>query len=343
MRKAQDIIRTRDPELSTFNDRLDADLESLRRISVLSTAIETGILSHLQEPKEIQTLSEETGYDFIILELFLEALSQMGTIEHVSEGYVISSFTRSYLIKDSPFDQTTHILNMLRRVSDWKDLSNILKNGPVKKDRSSKFNKDWMEGIAQSSMDGQIGELITLCAEHIDLKSCKRFLDLGGGHGLYSIAFSALYPNLECTVFDLPSIIDFTNANIQDYDSSVNTIAGDYFSDKIPMNQDIILSSFSRCGSDPEMIVKIRDALSDYGFLIIRRHRGLVSENPLENLEWNLATIEGRKKGTKKWEFGTSPAVEEYLEALKVNGFSILRHQIFDSISEVIIARKEDK
>lgn len=341
MKNARDIVRTRDSELTAFTERLDSDMQSLRRLSVFSHALEIDIFSYLNEPKTIPTLSEEMGYDSVILELFLKALSQMGIINLVSEGYIISQFARKYLIQNSILNQTTHFSNLMVKVKDWQNLEYVLQNGPVERERTSQFNQNWMEGIAQSSMDGQIGEFIQLCAEHINLKTCRRLLDLGGGHGLYSIAFSALYPDMECTVFDLPSIANFTEIYIKDYDSSVNVISGDYFLDEIPTNQDIILSSFSRCGSDPAIIGKIRDSLVEHGYLVIRRHRAMVSEDALENLEWNLVSTTGRRKGAKKWEFGTSPAVEEYLQNLKANGFSIVYHQIFDPISEVLIARKE--
>lgn len=343
MKKAQDIIRIRDRELTAFNERLDSDMQSLRRLNILSTAIETDIFSYLQEPKELHVLSEEMGYDAVILEMFLMAMSQMGMVELVSDRFVASPFTRSYLTQDSTFDQTVHVSNSLQRAEDWQNLGDVLQNGPLKQERSPGFNQNWMEGIAQSSMDGQIGEFIGLCAENIDFKSCNNLLDLGGGHGLYSIAFSFIYTHLECTVFDLPSIIPFTRAYIEDFGSSVKVVGGDYFLDDIPKNQDVILSSFSRCGSDPDLITKIRDALSEHGYLLIRRHRATVSEDALQNLEWNLISTNNRRKGARKWEFGTSPAVEEYLEALKVNGFSIIFHQIFDSTSEVIIARKGGK
>ena len=51
--------------------------------------------------------------------------------------------------------------------------------------------------------------------KHIDLAGCKRLLDIGGGHGLYSIFFTRKYPHLRACVLDLPQIIPVTNENIE--------------------------------------------------------------------------------------------------------------------------------
>ncbi len=104
-------------------------------------------------------------------------------------------------------------------------------------------------------------------------------LDLGGGHGYYSIAFSNAFPNLECTVFDLPQITPITRDIINRFIKSntmnpnmnpIKIISGDYLKDQIDGKFDIVFSSFSRCGSDPQLIVKISNLLNPKGAFIIR-------------------------------------------------------------------------
>ena len=44
--------------------------------------------------------------------------------------------------------------------------------------------------------------------------NARRLLDVGGGHGLYSIKFCYRYPELEATIFDLPLATETTRKNI---------------------------------------------------------------------------------------------------------------------------------
>lgn len=340
MRDIEDIIRTRDERQTDFMRRFESDLESWRRLGILSAALETGILEHFQEPCDPRVVSESMGLDAVIAPLFTECLIHIGLLEQRTEGLVVSDTARQYLLQASPCQMSIHLANRMKRLEDLVRLPKMLHDGPLPKERTQEWNEKWMEGIAQSCRDGQVGEFVRLCGQHIDLDRCHRMLDLGGGHGLYSIAFAHLHPGLECTVMDLPVIVPYAQKTVDEYGSRVKVVVGDYFRDPLPEGNDVILSSFSRCGSEPALVEKVRDALRPHGHYVIRRHRAHTSEDPMENLEWNMISFPDRKPGSKKWEFGTQPPVDEYLACLREVGFDILYHDVFDGISEVVIARR---
>jgi len=340
MRDIEDIIRSRDHRQTAFMERFESDLESWRRLGVLSAALESRILEHFREPSDLKEVCQSQGLDPVIAPLFLDCLLHIGLLQETDGRLVVSDTARDYLLQDSPCQMSIHLANRMKRLEDLVHLPEMLHDGPLPKERSQEWNEKWMEGIAQCCRDGQVGEFVRLCGEHIDLDRCHRLLDLGGGHGLYSIAFAHLHPGLECTVMDLPAIVPYAQRSVQDYGSNVKVLTGDYFRDPLPEDNDVILSSFSRCGSEPALVEKVRDALTPHGFYVIRRHRAHTSEDPLENLEWNMVSFPDRKQGAKKWEFGTRPPVDEYLACLKQAGFEITYHGVFDEISEVLIARR---
>jgi len=340
MRDIEDIIRTRDERQTTFMQRFESDLESWRRLGVLSAALETGILEHFREPSDPRLESESMGLDPVIGPLFMDCLVHLDLLVETDDGLVVSDTARDYLLEDSPCQISTHLANRMKRLEDLALLPRMLYEGPLQKERTQEWSERWMDGIAQCCRDGQVGEFVSLCGQHIDLDRCHRLLDLGGGHGLYSIAFAHLHPGLECTVMDLPAIVPYAQKSVQEYGSNVKVLTGDYFRDPLPENNDVILSSFSRCGSEPVLVEKVRDALTPHGHYVIRRHRAHTSEDPLENLEWNMIAFPDGKQGAKKWEFGTQPPVDEYINCLRESGFDIIHHGVFDEISEVVIARR---
>ena len=51
----------------------------------------------------------------------------------------------------------------------------------------------------------------------VDLTGRQKMLDVGGGHGLYSIFFTKKYPGLKSWVLDLPGVTGVTLENIKKY------------------------------------------------------------------------------------------------------------------------------
>lgn len=81
-----------------------------------------------------------------------------------------------------------------------------------------------------------------MVAGHPAFEKAQRLLDLGGGHGLYAIALRRLKPTLVATVFDLPHVEAVTREYASRYRVPVDFYGGDFYSDELPGEQDIILA-----------------------------------------------------------------------------------------------------
>ena len=73
--------------------------------------------------------------------------------------------------------------------------------------------------------------------------TARRLLDVGGGHGLYSIKFCRRYPNLSAVVFDLPEALDVARETIthEKMHDRVTVIEGDFCVDDVGVGYDVIL------------------------------------------------------------------------------------------------------
>lgn len=332
--------------LNQFIHDFDNLFDNFGKIQIFLHSIEERLFDFLDEPKSVEEIAKNFKWDISMAELYCLCLVSLQLIHSLCDHdeatikYINTSQTNMFLTSFSPLSQLNNLQNKINRIRSWQYLPESLKNGPIVIEDSQLFTRQWITGIAEGSLDGQIPKLIDTIKKSVNLDNLHNLLDLGGGHGYYSAAFSYYYPNLKCTVFDLPEITPIAKDLINKFSDQVNVdiISGDYLKDPIIGKYDIIFSSFSRCGSDPQLIEKIKNSLNPNGLYIIRRHAEHLKDDPFHNLEWNLKRPVSRKKITGRYNLTEYPTIEEYISLLEKNKFTILYHNTFDEISDLIIA-----
>jgi SAM-dependent methyltransferase len=92
---------------------------------------------------------------------------------------------------------------------------------------------------------GRAKNIAPMLAERVDLSSAKCLLDVGGGTGLYAIAFLQRYPQLRAIVYDRPSVLKVAAQFAEQYGVAdrLSCQAGDMFADALPRDCDAILLS----------------------------------------------------------------------------------------------------
>jgi acetylserotonin N-methyltransferase len=112
-------------------------------------------------------------------------------------------------------------------------------------------------------------------ARAADFKDVRRFLDVGGGSGCFSIAMAMRNPDMRCTVMDLPLVCEMARATIAEAGMSarVDTHPADMFADDWPRGFDAIFFSnvlhdwsFESCRS---LLRRAHDALPAGGQVCI--------------------------------------------------------------------------
>lgn len=102
----------------------------------------------------------------------------------------------------------------------------------------------------------------------------KHLVDVGGGDGTNAIMLHRSHPDLEITVFDLPSVAEIAEKNVsrERLSARINIQAGDIFTDPLPLNIDAVLfSHFLEIFSDQkiqQLYEKVYKALPHKGKLI---------------------------------------------------------------------------
>ncbi len=69
----------------------------------------------------------------------------------------------------------------------------------------------------------------------------RHLLDIGGGQGAFVSQLVSLYPQLTCTLFDLPGVAELANAYIEKsgLSNKINALGGNFFQGELPKGADV--------------------------------------------------------------------------------------------------------
>lgn len=321
---------------------LEEALTGLRHFRLLAAACSLNLFAVCTEPVTVDKLSARLGLHPQLAGLFLKALVARQLLVEHDGTYQNSPFTATFLDPSSPYCLQDQIALQLHLSGLWGDLSKILREGPRIYEPEAWFSELIIPAMAANARTGILQKTVKAVSGLPEFGIARTLLDMGGGHGLYTIAFCQENPALKGVIFDLPGVLPATRRYIEYYCADrVSCKSGNFFSDPLGSGFDIVFSSSNPGGRAPALIPKIRDALRPGGLFINKQGNELVPDNPLMNLEWNLWSIRGVQKEPRQYSFGHSVPFEEYNRLLGEKGFFVQDVVALDEQSIMTIARKE--
>jgi SAM-dependent methyltransferase len=174
---------------------------------LLLTALDLGVFDLLAGgPKDEEEIARVLGLDPRATEIAANALVAFGLLHHGPEGYANDEPSARFLVRGSP-DYRGEILRHLHASwEDWAELGQTWRTGKPALRRKTHQLPSSPEGLRNFilGMENMTRDLAPLLAERLSLGGCRRALDLGGGPGNYSLAFTRRWPGLRVVHFDLP-------------------------------------------------------------------------------------------------------------------------------------------
>ena len=313
-------------------------MRGVASICSVRAAVDLGLFGFTRESITAEDLSEKLSADRDLTEMLCDTLAQLELLRKEGSGYVNTAASSLYLDKDSQYYQGSNLEGLFNRLDEWTQLEARLKNGPVYHPRDQVFGQRWLKAIGESCMGGGVGAVVDEIDRHVNLDDYGTFLDLGGGHGLYTIGICHRHPGLKAFVFDLPMMRDIAETNFKRYGKDIGFIAGDFYKDDLGGPYDVVFSSFNLSTSDIRMCDKVAGAVRKGGLLILRRHLPSTSTDSISNLEWSLSTWDG--KGKKNYPGSWLPTSAEYMDRLAELGMETIFREDFDKGSELVILRR---
>lgn len=320
--------------------------QGLEKCLLLFTAMDFGIFDCLKIPKSAEEVSSELKTDLKLTLKFLNSLVAIGLLIKKELLYSNSSLATTYLVKDGPFYQG-NLLNLMKKTRHerWLRLDQALKKGPVQSEKKLEgvFDKGFILAMAEGAMRGSLHSTLEIVFSLPEFKNAARLLDLGGGHGLYAIAFSQANPKLQSFIFDLPPVIEVAREFIARYEMNdrVHTLAGDFIKDDWDTKFDIIFASDALYKPKEllfPILQKIKSSLNKGGLFIAKQW--IIDKErttPITTVLWDLMVS---LLGNLPFYTYTN---EEFIELLKEMGFKGVK--LFDistpsKPSRIVVARK---
>lgn len=251
---------------------------------ILFAASDLGVFAKLAEidSADSEMLAEELNTDSRGLRLLLDACAALELLSKDGDLYSNSAESASFLVPGKPGDLSGAIRYNRDVYPAWGKLKRLVETGkPVESpqlhlgddpDRTRTFV------IAMHNRAMAIGRAVV---PQLDLSGCKRLLDLGGGPATYAAMIAKYYPQLSCTVIDLPGVVEVAAELLEKEDMTdrVELVPGDYRTAVFPSGNDAvnffgvlhqespesILSLFRKAfdALEPGGIVNVLDMMTD--------------------------------------------------------------------------------
>jgi SAM-dependent methyltransferase len=260
------------PELTRA---LDAITSGYQHSQILFAAVRGGVFALLVPRATAESVASALQWDQRGTRMLLDGLVALGLLDKKGDMYENTETASLCLIPGAPLDQTHIITHKAGGWDAWARLGEAVANGtsPLgpRPDRSPEELRAFILGmhdIGRSSAQSIL--------EHYDVSSHTSMLDVGGGPGSYSLAFTQANPKLRATVFDLPPVLEITREQIakSGLADRVCTCPGDMTADPLPGGHDFVLLSniIHSFGTETNraIIRKCFDALVPGGTLMVK-------------------------------------------------------------------------
>ena len=266
----------------SFKDLLNL-ARGFQAAKMLMVAVDLAVFDFLEEPRSAVETAAWLKADARAVGIFLNGLAALELIVKDVDYFKNSEAASRYLVRGKE-EYRGEIIKHMEHTWErgWNDLDYTLEVGHPREADPEKWVDARPERDEQEvraficGMDAIARDLAPKVTKALDLKQVKRLLDLGGGPATYAIAFAQANPQLQATVFDLPTPIKIAQEQIAKHGMSgrVDTLAGNFLKDDIGRDYDFIwVSQILHSHSEEQchlIIRKCLEALNPGGTLAIQ-------------------------------------------------------------------------
>jgi SAM-dependent methyltransferase len=191
---------------------------AMMNAKAILAANEIGLFNALDErPSTERVLAKHLGTSLRGMTDLIDALCANGYLKRDGERVSLTDLSRKWLVRSSP----AYIGNMLEHVNDlwgvWLNLEEAIRIGAppaahyedwLRDEKHRDMLRHHIEGLRDTARLSapEVTRIVRLPDAKKDSgagSASRRLLDIGGGHGGYSIAFCEKYEDLMATVFEL--------------------------------------------------------------------------------------------------------------------------------------------
>ncbi len=229
---------------------------------VLFAASDLGIFGKLAELGEADAdaVAAGCGLDRRGSRLLLDACTALDLLVKEGNRYRNSPEATAFLVPGSAADLSGAIRYNRDVYGAWGKLKEMARTGkPVERPEIHLGEDPERTRTFVFAMHGRAMGIGRAVVPLLDLAGRKKLLDVGGGPGTYSMLIAKAFPEIGCTVLDLPAVVRVADELILQAGTMdrVKTLAGDYHHTPFPGGQDAVIFFGVLHQESPEAIGKL--------------------------------------------------------------------------------------
>jgi ubiquinone/menaquinone biosynthesis C-methylase UbiE len=254
-----------------------------------AAVVEFDLFRRLAErSKSFDELREEIGLQRRPAVVLFTAMRAMGLLATDGDGQMmLTAQSREHLLSGTEFDVSGYIALAGQSPGVREMIERLKTNRPAgacDPDEGTAFiyregTESAMEAEASArfltlSLAGRAKNVAPVLAERVSLDSARTLLDVGGGSGIYSIAWLRRHPALRAIVWDRPEVLKVAREMAEQYGVAdrLECVPGDMFVDSVPPADVVLLSNILHDWDEPEcrtLVSRCAAALPSGGRLLI--------------------------------------------------------------------------
>jgi (2Fe-2S) ferredoxin/predicted O-methyltransferase YrrM len=222
-------------------DRLDQMIRGYMPSRCLLTALELDIFTAVGDGGNAEQIGTKIRANARAAGMLLNALVALGLLSKSGDDYKNTPESARFFVqgsKDNHRNGLLHIANIWHR---WSTLTDTVRSGtrvPASRDDNPEWTRNFIAGMQHNAKDRA-----PLLVKALGTTGVRRILDLGGGSGVYSIAFAKACPDVHCEILDIPEVVPLTAEYVRQagVSAQVSLRTGDMLEDDFGSGYDIIM------------------------------------------------------------------------------------------------------
>ncbi len=253
------------------------DVYSYRNSIVVLTAVSTGLFDMFVEMGRltVKDVSSALNWSKRGTEIFLQALCGLGYLQREKDVFRLAEKHKTVISPENYPLEKQWLLHEWNLMNRWLHLPEVLQTGaPYREPEKTGTHRDHENFmLAMASRERTIAPGLV---NSVSLDGFMHLLDLGGGPGLFAIAFAEKYPDLRATVFDNMESEPVARRFFEDSPARERLFfkAGDFMTDPLGDGYDVaLLSSILHIYGPKEnriLLQKVFNALKPGGKVLVR-------------------------------------------------------------------------
>lgn len=308
---------------------------------IFLTAYELDIFTVLgDKTRSSDEAAKELGVDGRALDRLMNALCALDLLKKKNGKFSNTASGSRFLVKGSPeyMQGLTHFVHLW---NNWSTLTKAVRFGrPAVFQNIDERDGDSLTGFI-AAMHERGYRQAPFVISMINLTGVTSVLDIGGGSGIFSMAFARAKNDIKATVFDLPNVLPITKMYVEKEKLSdkILTVPGNYNTDDFPKGFDLIfLSAVIHSNSPKEnnmLIKKCYRSLNPKGQVVVQDF--IMDDDRVSPSHGALFAL-NMLVGTESGDTYTGSEVGQWMKSA---GFSKITRKDTNFRTSLIIGRKK--